>query len=507
MTQDPSTAVRLTRRGLLTGAAAVAGLEVTRRAVAGAAPAASTSAAPSTAGGWQHAVEPRGSDIAVAVGREKEGRFGVMFKKLPAYAPPDELLRSLAARMGEPSSTNPFDLDNPRITAGYTFFGQFVDHDLTLDRTPLPEQQVDPYALTNYDTARLDLGSVYGRGPAEDPELYEPDGVHLRVVRNEHGVLDLPRREDGTALVGDGRNDENLLVGQLHLAVLLFHNRLLDTGLAADLATARRLTRWHVQWAVVHNFLPLVAGEEVVARFLDEARGTVRREFYKPANPHRPMMPVEYSAAAYRFGHSMVRSAYLLSESGGTRVIAPIFGAEGSDLRGSRPLPARLVVDWRHFFSIGSAPRNQARLIDGTLALPLFSLPPTVVRDASVSLAERNLLRGKRLGLPSGQAVAREMGLTPLTNAELGLPDPADPGWGGEAPLWFYVLREAELQRGGQRLGAAGGRLVTEVILGLLDRDRDSYLKARPAFRPLPAVAGADGSFGVGDLVAFAHGG
>jgi hypothetical protein len=435
-----------------------------------------------------------------------------MFKKLPAYSPPDNLLKALAAQMGEPTSTTPTDLDNPRIPAGFTFLGQFIDHDMTLDRTPIPEQQTDPNALTNFDTPLFDLGSIYGRGPTVDPQLYEPNkSGRLLVIKNAEGVDDLPRTADGAAKIGDARNDENLIVSQLHLTFLKFHNRCLSSGIAQSFAEAQRLTRWHFQWIIVHDYLRHVAGENVVARFLTDngsGKPAVKREFYKPKNPHRPMMPIEYSVAAFRFGHSMVRAAYLLHQRNGTASFAPIFGATGRDLRGSQPLPARLEIDWKHFFELrgqSTALRNQSRLIDGKLALPLFNLPSTVVNDAMVSLAERNLIRGKRLGLPSGQAVARAMGVAPMSNAELGVPSPSDPGWAGEAPLWFYILKESELQQGGQSLGPVGGRLVSEVILGILDADKHSYLHSSKAFNPAPPIAPAAGTFTTGDLISFAQ--
>jgi len=421
-------------------------------------------------------------------------------------------LRALAAHMGEATSNNPTDLDNPSIPAGFTFLGQFIDHDMTLDRTPIPEQQTDPNALTNFDTPLFDLGSIYGRGPTLDPQLYDPNqSGRLLVVRNAEGVEDLPRATDGVAKIGDARNDENLIVSQLHLAFLKFHNRCLTSRVARSFADAQRLTRWHFQWVIVHDYLRHVAGENVVARFLmtnGNGKPRVKREFYKPKNPHRPMMPVEYSVAAFRFGHSMVRAAYLLHQRNGTASFAPIFGAPGRDLRGGQALPARLEIDWKHFFELrgqSSAQRNQSRLIDGRLALPLFNLPSTVVNDAMVSLAERNLIRGKRLGLPSGQAVARAMGVAPLNNAELGMPAPNDPGWAGEAPLWFYILKESELLQSGQRLGPVGGRLVTEVILGILESDKDSYLNASKVFRPVSPIAPQTGPFTIGDLISFAQ--
>ena len=210
-------------------------------------------------------------------------------------------------------------------------------------------------------------------------------------------------------------------------------------------------------------------------------------------------MPIEYSVGAYRFGHSMIRPEYEMNDAH-TR---PVFGAEGHDLRGSRPVPSELQADWSYFFTVPgtSVPDglNFARLIDTRLALPLHDLPGTVVpRDilpAFTNLAERNLLRGKRLGLPSGQAVAAAMRLQPLTNDQLGL---TDKGWAGGAPLWFYVLKEAELQYGGRHLGEVGGRIVAETILAFLTLDPNSYLHA-PDFSPFSRP------FTVGDFLRFSR--
>ncbi|GGN06043.1 hypothetical protein FHR83_001493 [Actinoplanes campanulatus] len=495
------------RRTLLAGTAAGAVAATVGTTGVAATAAAAAPGAPGAPNDWKHAsAGTRGSEIAVKAGRDKEGRFGIMFKNTEAYAPPEDLLRSLAAQMGEPTTPNPTDLDNPRIPAGFTFLGQFIDHDMTLDRTPLAEAQADPLALTNFDTPVFDLGSLYGRGPAQDPDLYEADGLRMKIVRNANGVDDLPRRADGSAILGDARNDENLIVAQLHLAFAKFHNRVLSEGLATSLAEAQRITRWHFQWVIIHDFLDKVAGSEVVGRYLNN-KGQVKREFYKPKNPNRPMMPIEYSVAAYRFGHSMIRAGYLLNTRTTPPGAAAIFGQEGADLRGNRPLPARLEIDWWHFFDVPgrpAAPRNAARRIDGKLSLPLFNMPATVVNDGTPSLAERNLIRGVRLGLPAGQDVASRMGVTPLTNAQLGLPDPDNAGWQGKAPLWFYILKEAELTHAGERLGPVGGRIVTEVILGILEADKEGFLKRKPDFRPTTPIAPATGQFKAGDFLKFA---
>jgi hypothetical protein len=118
---------------------------------------------------WKHAIgDPRGSDIASTAGKQTEARFGFMFKDPPSYGPPDELLQQLAAQMGEPTGAA---LENPDILSGEVFLGQFIDHDMTFDRTPMPEQELDPKGLVNFDSPFLDLASVYGRGPDLDPQF------------------------------------------------------------------------------------------------------------------------------------------------------------------------------------------------------------------------------------------------------------------------------------------------------------------------------------------------
>jgi hypothetical protein len=264
---------------------------------------------------------------------------------------------------------------------------------------------------------------------------------------------------------------------------------------------------------VVHDFLPRLVGQEVVNELLQERPGgpaKVKLAFYKPKNPNKPMMPIEFAVAAYRFGHSMLNPRYVINERTKEAVL---FGEEPAkdNLNGRRPLPPELEIAWRHFFVIpgvsGTPPANKARPIDSALAMPLFKLPRTIVRspDPRVSLAERNLIRGKKLGLPSGQRVAQAMGAEALSNAQLGLGN--EPGWEGQAPLWFYILKEAELQRepyNGERLGVVGGRIVAEVFLGLLERDANSYLRRDPSFRPYRPIAPMDGQFGIGDLLRFA---
>jgi hypothetical protein len=219
-----------------------------------------------------HGVPLRGMYLT-GKNRLAEGRFGAMFKRLPAFQPRDDLLDGLARTMVE-DQTVPDDSQlntSSRLFAGFTFIGQFIDHDITFDNTPLALQQADPDATVNFRTPRYDLDSVYGRGPLNEPQFYDPaDRDKLLVKPNVSGVEDVPRDGNGRAIIPEPRNDENLIIVQLHKAVAKFHNRIVDYARAQGVRrewvfeTARRLTRWHYQWAVIHDFLPRFVGDGLV---------------------------------------------------------------------------------------------------------------------------------------------------------------------------------------------------------------------------------------------------
>ena len=505
---------RFGRRGFLAGTAAVSSGAMlgTQAVVAQAAP----------AGDGLHGVPLRGMYLT-SKDRLAEGRFGTMFKRLPAFSPRDDLLDSLARTMVEDQTV----LDgthlntSPRLFAGFTFIGQFIDHDITFDNTPLEQQQADPYATVNFRTPRYDLDSVYGRGPADEPQFYDPaDPDKLLVATNVNGVEDVPRDGNGRAIIPEARNDENLILVQLHKAVAKFHNRIVDYARAQGIRrewvfeTARRLSRWHYQWAVVHDFLPRFVGDNLVGPIgvvYKEVAGkppVITLNYYKPTNRDgRPFMPVEFAVAAYRFGHTLIRPFYVINQTTLDRGGVPVFGPDGGfNLNGGRPIPVDLVMEWKNILPVDPIfPARKPRKIDTRLSLPLTRLPGSVVPppDPSVHLAVRNTLRGKHVGLPSGQQVAKAMRVNALSNATLGLSN--DPGWGGEAPLWFYILKEAELPPyNAERLGPVGGRIIAEVLVGLLQRDPNSYLYVDAAWKPAPPIAPAIGQFGFVDLLRYA---
>jgi Animal haem peroxidase len=509
---------RFSRRRFLAGAAALsAGALVGQQAGV---------AHAEVGGSGLHGAELRGIYLP-SKDRLAEGRFGLMFKRLPAYAPSDELLTDLAQTMVEPDSSDSFLNTNPRLFAGFTFIAQFIDHDITLDTTPLELQQADPDATVNFRTPRYDLDSLYGQGPAYEPQFYDPaDRDKLLLAPNVNGVLDLGRDGDGRAIIPDRRNDENLIISQFHKAVAQFHNKIVDYARSQGIRrewvfeTARRLTRWHYQWAVIHDFLPRFVQTPGVDELVGP-NGTVYKEvagkppvinlnYYKPTNRDgRPFMPVEFAVAAYRFGHSIIRPFYVINqatlEAGGV----PIFGPDGGfNLNGGRPIPSDLVMVWKNILPVVQnqvPPARPPRKIDTKLSIPLTNLPGSAVPppDPTKHLAVRNTLRGKHVGLPSGQQVARAMRVNVLSNATLGLSN--DPGWVGEAPLWFYILKEAELPPyNAERLGPVGGRIMAETLVGLLQRDPNSYLYLNAAWKPAPPIAPTAGVFGFVDLLKYA---
>jgi hypothetical protein len=436
--------------------------------------------------------------FALEEDEDDEGSFSRMFKTLTPYQPDDAALVNLANAMRDPNAP---ENDNPaRTLSGFTYLGQFLDHDITLDTTPLGSANINIADMENGRTARLDLDSMYGGGPSFSPHLYDNQGRFL--FSSPNGFEDFQRTPTGQAIIPEGRNDENLVIAQIQIAFQKFHNKFIDQGLS--FAEAQQRTQWHWQWVIVHEFLPEIVGQDVVDRFLSyngAGKPKVEYDLYKPGNPNRPKMPIEFSVAAYRFGHSMVRLAYVMPTGSTTKT--QVFNLAGTDLRGSRPIPPLLKIDFNNFFDIPGNPiapgLNISRKIDALISASMFNLPigPVVPAEppAVTSLAERNLLRSKRLGLPSYQDVAHKMGIGPYTNLQMGLTDPA---LLDEAPLWFGILKESELREGGRRLGPTGGRITAEVILGLIDKDHDSYFNTPQAWQPM------GGDFRMSDLLRFA---
>jgi Animal haem peroxidase len=471
--------------------------------------------------------EPRGDEGG------RSDRFGRMFH-LPPFAPPTPAVRDALVRLGQRGQlldahdhleagpvaliVDPLlSLQNPNhetMTAGVTFLGQFLDHDMTFDTTSRLGQPTAPHRSPNVRRPFLDLDSVYGDGPSGSPHLY--DAIDRAKLRVGHGGLheDLPRESDGRAVIADPRNDENVVIAGLQAAMLLAHNavvdrvRLAQPDLAAAevFAAARQMLTWHYQWVVVHEFLPALVGQTVVDALV--ASGP---RFYRPRRDDA-FIPVEFQMA-YRVGHSMVRPSYRanFTGNGGQPFFALLFdpsqegATDPADLRGGVRSPRRFV-GWSTFFRFPGleADVRPNKRLDTRLSTPLFDLPLGAIASGTppASLGERNLLRHLTWSLPSGQAIAGAMGAASLTDHDLASLAAYHPRFVRSTPLWYYLLAEAEVFTGGLHLGPVGATLVGEVFVGLLLSDSESYLQADPPF--VPSLGAAAGEFSMVDLLTLA---
>lgn len=452
--------------------------------------------------------EARPQVIAALTDMGKPG--GIMDANDPLASGPIELITDLRLSANNPNAAM------PNGAAGTTFLGQFVDHDMTFDASSRLGVPTSPRQISNVRLPALDLDSVYGGGPASDPLLYDR-GDRAKLKVGSGGVFeDLPRLPDGSALIADPRNDEHIILAGLHAAFLLFHNRMVklvrdggETDMGNAFQRARQLTTWHYQWIVLHEMLPSFIGLPMVDEILHRGR-----RFYRPRDDDAAAMPVEFQGAAYRFGHSMVRPSYranLEGDRGGRPFFGFIFDPRGEgqadpeDLRGGARAQRRFI-GWQTFFDFGDGEVKPRKIIDTRLSSPLFRLPLAAIASGAppISLPQRNLLRQLTWELPSGQRIAQAMGVPALRAGDFSELAVYGVGLESSTPLNYYVMKEGFIANGGQTLGPVGGRIVGEVIIGLMQTDRKSWMNTQPSWRPtLPSRFGA-GEFRMVDFLTLA---
>ena len=277
--------------------------------------------------------------------------------------------------------------NNDRIPAGFTYLGQFVDHDITLDLTSIGDKAADPDGIENFRTPALDLDAVYGLGPDGSRQLYARNpganagkgpgpkfliGKTINVafggVTGDHRN-DLPRSPEGFALIGDHRNDENLVVAQTHLAFLKFHNKVCDQIAAADKPAAAELSAKRAGsspgitsgWCCTtsSNASPSTG---IVARILDQGR-----KFYRFKKTALHAGRVLRRSLSLRPQHGARRSTATTASSPGRRrrrrssccSTSPDCQAGSSaTLRRNRlplrcripVLPSNWIIDWRRYY-------------------------------------------------------------------------------------------------------------------------------------------------------------
>ena len=407
-----------------------------------------------------------------------------------------------------------------KADAGMTFFGQFVDHDITLDATSAIGTVIDPRTIRNIRTPNLDLDCVYGDGPEASPFMYAHGGGMdgFLLFGREGSPYDLARNDHGRALIGDPRNDENIIVSQIQGAFIALHNILMthavDGGpfkhdvsecgqmgvrreIWADYVPekmigfeeVRRFIRLHYQWIILNEFLPSFVDPKVIHQALE----------HDPFHDKGPIMPAEFSVAAYRFGHATVQPSYKLKKDDQERV--DLFKMQGFGPRGPES-----DIEMRMFFDVAGTRAQRALPVGVKMADTLFQLPDSVVtgtidwngfevsEERAKKLALRNILRDRTaMQVQSGQAMARKLGLHVLDT-----PKALTDHHITKTPLWFYCLQEAS-EKGDGRLTGVGGSIVASVIIRLMKLDPDSVLN-NPGFTPW---SGFGDKCSMGDVMAF----
>jgi Animal haem peroxidase len=496
-------------------------------------------------------VARHGSESYFVVGEgllgETLGGREVALAGLLAAVPPFRFSRmgpkGTGKQLGEPNRkkiAGAMTVDNlspGTIPAGFTYLGQFLDHDLTFDKSGLMEGvDIPPATLEQSRSPSLDLDSLYGNGPQDalSAKFYRADGLHLKTGAAQGGPpgSDLPRDPTGKAIIPDPRNDENLAVAQTHAAFIRFHNRVVDTmpavPAAQKFAVARKIVTKHYQWMVRTDYLSRICAPAVVTNVFSQGR----KAFEVGAAPTSiPTMPIEFSVAAFRLGHSMIRADYSWNKVFPGATLSQLF--DFSHLSGGLPgpIPSVWIADFRRLYNFGQlspAPPalvvppalfNRAMRIDTKLVNPLRTLSPLTVPDPAPrnNLAFRNLLRANMLTLATGQQMVtflkgKGVTLTKLTRAQI-----RDGNNGADlaalntaqrnalltnTPLWFYILREAELNQG--KLGGVGARIVAETFHRAIQGSTFSIVRDT-AFRP--SLGPNKTTFRMVDLLMFAFNG
>ena len=457
---------------------------------------------------------------------EQVFKFGHMFKQEPD-------LQGLI-KLGRAMTRGPEPEDNSDLPAGYTYLIQFIAHDLSFAQI----NGVSPGAMaaaniTGGRSPSLDLDCLYDTGLAKE-DLYKDKDGRLKLGPTTGTMLDqaqavyendLPGRGTNKenprlALIADPRNDDNLAVAQTHVAFAKFHNAvtdlLADQGLSGSklFEAARKKVVRHYQWIVLKDFLPRIIDETVLD---DVFRGL---KFFTQEAKGRPFMPVEFSFAAFRLGHSMVGASYEWNrifhspkrdeykDAAKLRQLFDLTGANGT-MDGTYPtLPTRWLIDWTRFYDFPDMGRaaNRAKKIGTRLTAALddvFSIMTDIPKEYR-SLPVLDLIRGAKLGLPTGQEAAYTMNASwRLSPGDIAQGPHAgilkDHGFDQRTPLWYYILREAEFYDG-KRLGPVGGRIVAETFIGILRASDYSILRKKDW---QPDLGHTPGTFSMTDLLLF----
>lgn len=435
--------------------------------------------------------------------KQREGRFGRLFWKKhntkPLQSKPENLIE--LGRLGGVMDSGGVKRVTESVPLGMIFLGQFIDHDITFDTESRFNSVNDPNEIENFRTPNLDLDCLFGEGPEDEPFLYEAKSLKLITGKTNKNLgqarefekEDLARNGQGKAIIGDPRNDENRIISQLQLLFIRFYNKVYDkvanenSGFV-DMEVyeeARRITTWHYQWIILKEFLPKLVGADLMLDIIHHGR-----KWYRPKK--RPFIPVEFSVAAYRFGHSMIPQKLRLQPGGDENdLFSDQIGGGFSKIDNLDQ-----IVNWNQFFDIDGSTQLATKL-DTKLSSELLRLPFLIdnvrIPEFQKSLATRNLMRGNSFLLPSGESVSKCMGMDQaiidrVADTARDIVRGTSIDFSKGIPLWFYILTEGEeIGRDGipgEGLGPVGGRIVGEVLYGLLQLDENSFVSSNRNWVP-----------------------
>ena len=424
--------------------------------------------------------------------------------------PSEQALVDLASTMLDRESR---DSEDSTVEAGYTYLGQFIAHEITHNGTEYPGsgKQLSEGDILQKTSPNIDLGSLY------DEMNFEPGTYRLALGSTMCGYpgplcADIPRYQQGAPQIPEARNDENTSISQLHVAMIRFHNAVASQCLGetgkCSLDEIKKIVIQHFQSVVLHDYLEKIVDPTVYKHVMQFGN-----QWYDPRTERTPAMPVEFAMAAFRFGHSMVRTVYPDWNEFLSPTLEGLLAETNQGGRYFTRLKSRWLLDWRRMFDFDELKPIYARRIDTQIAQKLLELPKNTLefKKPSRNLAARTLLFGRTASLPSGQKAAEEINAILFSAKskpsliEILDPDNIPPPENQEAcrvlntenlknytPLWYYILREARVQQCGNRLGQLGSWIVMEVLYRLIIDSEYSILQEKNWKPTLPVTAVTD---------------
>lgn len=407
--------------------------------------------------------------------------FVRLFSELNPLVLSDDELRVLSDTMIE--SKNGLKKDSKVISNGLAIFSQFLAHDITFERGSNLNKNNSIKNFKNDRTINLDLDCIYGqKSQSFYYNKYDKDKLLLgqKYACGNLSWYDLQRNKNHIAIIPDARNDENIIVSRIHILFIQFHNKIVDYLRKRNddennsvFEEARKMTICYYHWLILHEYLFKIMDWTVFDRILKDGC-----QYYTDATS----LPLEFTGAAFRTGHSQTRELNRINDITEKKLMELGFFERMEE-----------YVDWRYLFNFGDGKCQFSKLIDTKVGSSFHKLP-FLKKGDEASLPFLNLKRGIAYGLPSGEEIAKRMGFEPIEIRET--------KYLSGTPLWYYVLREAEiLGHNGEHLGPIGSTILGECFYTVIKSDNFSFLNVNPLWRP--TIGREIGKFNFVDMIQF----